>query len=62
MLQDLGKMRNGYRNKGDDPLHGDLGDVGTSGRNVWVKRSLADALGDDEADVVIPPWRGNDDK
>lgn len=59
MLQDLGKMRNGYRNKGDDPLHGD---VGTSGRNVWVKRSLADALGDDEADVVIPPWRGNDDK
>nr|GEU97454.1 hypothetical protein [Tanacetum cinerariifolium] len=61
MLQDLGKMRNEYRNKGDDPPHGDLGDVGTSGRNVWVKRSLADALGDDEADVVIPPWRGNDD-
>ena len=62
MLQDPGKMRNGYRNKRDDPSRGDLGDDGTSSRNVWVKRSLADALGDDEADVVIPPWRGNDDK
>ena len=27
-----------------------------------VKRRLVDAPGDDEADVVIPPWRGNDDK
>ena len=34
MLQDLGKMRNGYRNKGNDPLR-DLGDASTSGRNLW---------------------------
>lgn len=62
MLKDLGKMRNGYRKRGDDPQHGDSGEVGTSGRNGWVRKSMADALGDDEADVVIPPWRDVDQR
>ncbi|KAI7754217.1 hypothetical protein M8C21_006447, partial [Ambrosia artemisiifolia] len=60
MIKDLGKMRNGYRKKGDDPSHADLGEAGTSGGNGWVRRSIADALGDDEADVVVPVWRDDD--
>ncbi|KAK9065071.1 hypothetical protein SSX86_016454 [Deinandra increscens subsp. villosa] len=60
MIKDLGKMRNGYRKKGDDPSHADLGEVGRSGRNGWVRKSIADALGDDEADVVVPVWRDDD--
>ncbi|KAL8229392.1 hypothetical protein R6Q57_014292 [Mikania cordata] len=60
MIKDLGKMRNGYRKKGDDLSHADLGEVGTSGRNGWVRKSIADALGDDEADVVVPVWRDDD--
>ncbi|KAI3824413.1 hypothetical protein L1987_05872 [Smallanthus sonchifolius] len=60
MIKDLGKMRNAYGKKGDDPSHADLGEVGTSGRNGWVRKSIADALGDDEADVVVPVWRDDD--
>ncbi|KAF5798186.1 hypothetical protein HanRHA438_Chr07g0300331 [Helianthus annuus] len=60
MIKDLGKMRNGYRKKGDDPPHADLGEAGTSGRSGWVRKSIADALGDDEADVVVPVWRDDD--
>nr|XP_043607657.1 protein timeless homolog [Erigeron canadensis] len=60
MLQDLGKMRNDYRKRGDDPSHEDLGETATSGRNGWVRKSLADALGDDEADVVVPLWGDGD--
>ncbi|KAI7754213.1 hypothetical protein M8C21_006443, partial [Ambrosia artemisiifolia] len=60
MIKDLGKLRNGYRKKGDDPSHADLGEAGTSGGNGWVRRSIADALGDDEADVVVPVWRDDD--
>ncbi|XP_076911827.1 uncharacterized protein LOC143569918 [Bidens hawaiensis] len=52
MIKDLGKMRNGYRKTGDD--------LGTSGGNGWVRKSIADALGDDEADVVVPVWRDDD--
>lgn len=62
MLQDLNKMRNGYGKRGDDPPDVDIGEVGTSGRNGWVRKSIADALGDDEADVVVRPWRDDDQR
>ncbi|XP_076935697.1 uncharacterized protein LOC143602502 [Bidens hawaiensis] len=52
MINDLGKTRNGYRKT--------EGDLGTSGGNGWVRKNIADALGDDEADVVIPVWRDDD--
>ncbi|XP_071704507.1 uncharacterized protein [Rutidosis leptorrhynchoides] len=58
MLRDFG--RNGYGKRGNDTQTEDLGEVGTSGGNRWVRKSMADALGDDEADVVIPPWRDVD--
>ncbi|KAJ0042371.1 hypothetical protein Pint_17594 [Pistacia integerrima] len=32
----------------------EVGDIGSSQANGWVRRSIADALGDDEANVVIP--------
>ncbi|XP_024963068.1 protein timeless homolog isoform X2 [Cynara cardunculus var. scolymus] len=60
MLQDLGKMRDKHRKQGDDAQHGNLGEVGTFGRNGWVRKSIGDALGDDEADVVVPDWRDDD--
>ncbi|KAK1423676.1 hypothetical protein QVD17_18983 [Tagetes erecta] len=60
MIKDLGKMRNEYRTKGEDSSNADLSEVGTSGRNGWVRKSIADALGDDEADVVVPVWRDDD--
>ncbi|KAI3664996.1 hypothetical protein L6452_43611 [Arctium lappa] len=60
MLQDLGKMRDKHRRQGDDIQHGNIGEVGTFGRNGWVRKSIADALGDDEADVVVPDWRDDD--
>ncbi|KAI3506339.1 hypothetical protein L1887_28696 [Cichorium endivia] len=57
MLQDFG--RNGYRKRGND--HNTLnGDVGTSGGNSWVRKSMADALDDDEVDVVVPHWRDDE--
>lgn len=54
MLQDFG--RNGYRKRGNDnnTLNGDVGG------NSWVRKSMADALGDDEADVIVPPWRDDE--
>ncbi|KAJ9565068.1 hypothetical protein OSB04_001034 [Centaurea solstitialis] len=58
MLQDLGKMRDKHRKQGDDTQNGNLGEVGS--RNGWVRKSIADALGDDEADVVVPDWRDDD--
>ncbi|KAJ0098812.1 hypothetical protein Patl1_20272 [Pistacia atlantica] len=37
----------------------EVGDIGSSQANGWVCRSTADALGDDEADVVISHELGN---
>ncbi|KAJ0098814.1 hypothetical protein Patl1_20274 [Pistacia atlantica] len=37
----------------------EVGDIGSSQANGWVHRSIADALGDDEADVVISHELGN---
>lgn len=64
MLQDFG--RNGYTKRGNDNnTHNgndnDNDNVGGNGYGYgYVKKSMADALGDDEADVVIPPWRDTD--
>lgn len=62
MIKDLDKMRSEYRKTGDDSSNVDLGDVGTSGRNGWARKSIADALGDDEADVIVPVWRDDDQR
>ncbi|XP_052110339.1 uncharacterized protein LOC107466801 [Arachis duranensis] len=50
LLDELGHLRKESRNWGS--TQGD-GEVGSSAAKVWTRRSIADALGDDEADVLI---------
>ncbi|KAK2457999.1 timeless family protein [Trifolium repens] len=50
MLGELGHLKNESRNWND--TQGD-GEMGSSPVKAWTRRSIADALGDDEADVVI---------
>lgn len=47
LLHEVGTLR---KQVGSINHHGETGDAHTSG---WARRSIADALGDDEADVVI---------
>ncbi|GMJ06484.1 TIMELESS [Hibiscus trionum] len=51
LLHELGHWKKGTRN--EDSVPG-TAEVGSSEANEWVHRSIADALGEDEADVVIP--------
>lgn len=49
LVHEFGKL------KGEAEKYGSVskdGDIGSTQRNGWVHRSLADALGDDEADFV----------
>ncbi|KAJ7974108.1 Timeless protein [Quillaja saponaria] len=50
MLHELGHLKK--ESKKWEATEGD-GDISFSPANVWTKRSIADALGEDEADVVI---------
>ncbi|WJX20662.1 hypothetical protein P8452_10190 [Trifolium repens] len=50
MLGELGHLKNESKNWND--TQGD-GEIGSSPVKAWTRRSIADALGDDEADVVI---------
>ncbi|XP_024642189.1 protein timeless homolog isoform X2 [Medicago truncatula] len=50
LLDELGHLKNETKNWND--TQGD-GEIGSSPGKPWTRRSLADALGDDEADVVI---------
>ncbi|KAK2983623.1 hypothetical protein RJ640_023157 [Escallonia rubra] len=50
MLNELGSLKKECRKWGD--LAKD-GEVGSAEGNGWTRRSIADALGDDEADIVI---------
>lgn len=50
LLDELGHLKKKHINGND--AQGD-GEIGSSPVNVWTRRSIADALGDDEADVVI---------
>lgn len=50
MLHELGNMKKESANWGNLSSNED---IGSSKGNGWVPRSIADALGDDEADVVI---------
>ncbi|OMO53292.1 Timeless protein [Corchorus capsularis] len=56
LLHELGHWKKGIRNQ--DTIPGD-GEVGSSQPSAWAGRSIADALGDDEADVVISHELGN---
>jgi timeless len=50
LLDELGHLKNETKTWND--TQGD-GEIGSSPGKPWTRRSLADALGDDEADVVI---------
>ena len=50
LLDELGHLKKESRHW--NSTQGD-GEVGSSPANVWTRRSIADALGEDEADVVI---------
>ncbi|XVF12596.1 hypothetical protein REPUB_Repub08aG0132500 [Reevesia pubescens] len=50
LLHELGHWKKGSGNQESIPGNEE---VGSSQANEWVRRSIADALGDDEADVVI---------
>nr|XP_027189879.1 protein timeless homolog isoform X3 [Cicer arietinum] len=52
MLGELGHLKKESKNWND--TQGD-GEIGSSPMKPWTRRSIADALGDDEADVVISP-------
>lgn len=50
LLHELGHWRKGSKNQESIPGNGEFG---SSQATEWVRRSIADALGEDEADVVI---------
>lgn len=58
LLHELGQLRNESRNWGDTLEDGDMGQSMDKG---WTGRSLADALGEDEADVVLSHEFGYDE-
>ncbi|XP_012440064.1 uncharacterized protein LOC105765487 isoform X2 [Gossypium raimondii] len=51
LLHELGHLKKGNRNQ--DSVPGNTEVKSSEAANEWVRRSIADALGDDEADVVI---------
>ncbi|TYI52979.1 hypothetical protein E1A91_D12G286800v1 [Gossypium mustelinum] len=51
LLHELGHLKKGNRNQ--DSVPGNTEVESSEAANEWVRRSIADALGDDEADVVI---------
>lgn len=57
LLHELGHFRKESKNR--EKNFGDV-DLGSSQANGWTRRSIADALGEDEADVVIAHDLGND--
>ncbi|KAL8095808.1 uncharacterized protein LOC141693231 isoform X2 [Apium graveolens] len=57
MLKDLTKMRKDYNKMGQNSINGV--DASFEGKG-WNRRSIADALGDDEADFM--PFHGTDDQ
>ncbi|XVF53482.1 hypothetical protein PTKIN_Ptkin05aG0102800 [Pterospermum kingtungense] len=50
LLHELGHWKKGSRNQESIPGNGEFG---SSQATEWVRRSIADALGEDEADVVL---------
>ncbi|KAK1577022.1 hypothetical protein Q3G72_018520 [Acer saccharum] len=50
MLQELGNVK---KRTGNWENVSEIGEIGSSQAKGWTRRSLADALGEDEADVVI---------
>ena len=50
LLQELGSLKTESGKWGNISRHGEIGSTQAKG---WMHRSLADALGEDEADVVI---------
>ncbi|KAL6123153.1 hypothetical protein ACLB2K_075676 [Fragaria x ananassa] len=59
LLHELGQMRNESRNWGDTL---EDGETGRSTDKGWTGRSLADALGEDEADVVLDFGHDNNEE
>ncbi|XP_061996707.1 uncharacterized protein LOC133714583 [Rosa rugosa] len=59
LLHELGQLRNESRNWGDTLEDGDMGRSMDKG---WTARSLADALGEDEADVVLDFGHNNNEE
>ncbi|KAH1075387.1 hypothetical protein J1N35_027715 [Gossypium stocksii] len=51
LLHELGHLKKGNRNQ--DSVPGNTEVESSEAANEWVRRSIADALGEDEADVVI---------
>ncbi|KAK8324285.1 hypothetical protein V6Z12_A12G288500 [Gossypium hirsutum] len=51
LLHELGHLKKGNRNQ--DSVPGNTEVESSEVANEWVRRSIADALGEDEADVVI---------
>ncbi|MBA0773629.1 hypothetical protein Gotri_008889 [Gossypium trilobum] len=51
LLHELGHLKKGNRNQGSVPGNTEV--ESSEAANEWVRRSIADALGEDEADVVI---------
>ncbi|KAI9073546.1 hypothetical protein K1719_044494 [Acacia pycnantha] len=50
LLDELSHLKKGSRNLDSTQVNGE---IGSSADKLWTRRSIADALGDDEADVVI---------
>lgn len=50
LLHELGALKRDIRNKEDISENGE---ISSSQTKVWANRSIADALGEDEADVII---------
>ncbi|EOY23387.1 Timeless family protein, putative isoform 1 [Theobroma cacao] len=56
LLHELGHWKKGSKTQDSAPRNGE---IGSSEASEWVGRSIADALGEDEADVVISHERGH---
>lgn len=50
MLHELGNVK---KSTGKGNYASEIGEPGSSQATEWTRRSIADALGEDEADVVI---------
>ncbi|KAM5557504.1 hypothetical protein ABKV19_024732 [Rosa sericea] len=59
LLHELGQLRNESRNSGDTIENGGMGRSMDQG---WTGRNLADALGEDEADVVLNFGHNNNEE
>ncbi|KAL5813132.1 hypothetical protein ACOSQ3_028082 [Xanthoceras sorbifolium] len=59
MLQELGNVR---KRTGNWENVSEIGEIGSSQAKGWTRRSIADALGEDEADVVISHELGYQNK